>query len=120
MLCINSGTTDISFYTNAFNAIELRRWSNDDGSIHVAELAIDGAMFHLREENTDRGAFSPVKIEGGTAKIGLMVNDVEGVIASAIAAGAIEISPAQDYDYGYRQGEIADPFGHHWVIEKMI
>jgi uncharacterized glyoxalase superfamily protein PhnB len=26
----------------------------------------------------------------------------------------------QDYDYGYRQGVIADPFGHQWLFEKRI
>ena len=49
-----------------------------------------------------------------------MVNDVDAVIAQAQAAGAKEISPAQDYDYGFRQGDIIDPFGHHWTIQKMI
>jgi PhnB protein len=39
---------------------------------------------------------------------------------SAIKAGAVEIKPAKDYEYGYRQGEIKDPFGHHWLIEKKI
>jgi PhnB protein len=38
----------------------------------------------------------------------------------AIAAGATVISPAQSYEYGYRQGEIKDPFGHHWMIEMKI
>jgi PhnB protein len=30
------------------------------------------------------------------------------------------ISPAQDYDYGYRQGVVKDPFGHHWMLEKQL
>jgi PhnB protein len=45
-LIIGHGIKDISFYTQAFGADELRRWTNDDGSIHVAELVINGAMFH--------------------------------------------------------------------------
>ena len=49
-----------------------------------------------------------------------MVADVDTVMAQALAAGAKEISPAQDYDYGLRQGDIIDPFGHHWTIQKMI
>ena len=49
-----------------------------------------------------------------------MVTNVDVVIASALAAGAVELSPATDYDYGYRQGEIKDPFGHHWLIEAVI
>ena len=39
---------------------------------------------------------------------------------NAIEAGAKEISPVKDHGYGYRQGEIEDPFGHHWLIQKKI
>jgi PhnB protein len=38
----------------------------------------------------------------------------------AINAGATVVSAAQSYDYGYRQGEIKDPFGHVWMIEMKI
>ena len=120
MLYINSGIKNIDFYTNAFGAIELRRWSNDDGSIHVAELSIEGVMFHLHEEKANAGQFSPGRINGTTTAIGLFVEDVDAVMQQAIAAGATEITPSQDYDYGYRQGEIKDPFGHMWIIEKKI
>jgi uncharacterized glyoxalase superfamily protein PhnB len=49
-LFIKNGIKDISFYEKAFGAVELRRFSNEDGSIHVAELSINGALFHLHEE----------------------------------------------------------------------
>ena len=120
MLAIENGTMNIDFYKNAFGAVELRRWSNDDGSIHVAELKIEGAMFHLHEENPAKGAYSPKRHNGVSATIGLMVADVDSVIARAVAAGAIVNSPAQDYEYGYRQGEITDAFGHRWLIETII
>lgn len=119
-LYIKSGVTDISFYEKAFGAVELRRFSNDDGSIHVSELSIDGAMFHLHEEKVSAGEFDPQKINGTTVLIGLFVNDVDEVIKNAIDAGGILISPAESYDYGYRQGEIKDPFGHVWLIEMKI
>lgn len=119
-LVIKNGVHDISFYTKAFDAIELRSFKNDDGSYHVAELSIDGAMFHLHEEVHRPGSFSPEKYNGTTAYIGLFVPDVNAVMKSAIAAGGTERSPAQDYDYGYRQGELKDPFGHVWLIEQKI
>jgi len=50
----------------------------------------------------------------------LFVSDVDAVMNRAIKAGAIEISAAKDYEYNYRQGEIEDPFGHRWLIEKKI
>ena len=119
-LYIKHGVTDISFYLKAFDAVELHRWLNDDGSYHVAELSIDGAIFHLHETTERLQVMSPEECNGSTAKIGLFVADVDIVMNKAKAAGAIEVSPAQDYDYGYRQGEIRDPFGHIWLIEKKI
>jgi uncharacterized glyoxalase superfamily protein PhnB len=35
------------------------------------------------------------------------------MIAKAIAAGGKELDPVQHYVYSYRQGCVADPFGHH-------
>jgi PhnB protein len=119
-LFIQSGVTNIDFYVRAFGAIELTKWLNDDGTTHVAELSIDGAIFHLHEESLTSGSFSPERHGGTTADIGLFVPDVYAFIARAVAAGATEISPPQDYEYGYRQGKVKDPFGHCWLIEKKI
>ena len=118
-LMINNGVKDISFYEKAFGAKEQLCLRNDDNSIHVAELSINGAIFHLHEV-TKAHFFSPDKYNGTTTIIGLFVENVQAVMNSAIKAGAIEISPAKDYEYNYRQGEIKDPFGHHWLIEKKI
>ena len=119
-LFINNGVKDISFYENAFGASEEMRFSNDDGSIHVVELSIDGAIFHIHEITTKEYFFSPDKNNGTTICIGLFVSNVDEVMSKAIKAGAIEINPAQDYEYGYRQGTIKDPFGHYWQIQKKI
>ena len=118
-LMIENGVSDISFYANAFGATENLCFRNDDGSVHVAELSINGAIFHLHEV-TKSYFFSPSKYHGTTAIIGLFVSDVQAVMTKAIRAGATEISFVKDYEYGYRQGEIKDPFGHHWLIEKKI
>jgi len=119
-LFIRAGVTNIEFYQKAFGAIELRRFLNDDESYHVAELSIDGALFHLHEEKPQADELSPGNINGTTTLIGLFVSDVDAVMSQAIAAGATLISPAQSYDYGYRQGRVKDPFGHHWMIEMSI
>ena len=119
-LFIPGGVKDISFYFKAFGAVEIKLWRNDDGSVHVAELSIDGAIFHLHEVTAKQHFFSPEKHNGTTTIIGLFVSDVDAIMSNAIKAGATLISPAKDYEYGYRQGEIEDPFGHHWLIQKKI
>lgn len=110
----------IEFYKKAFEAVELHRWSNDDGSVHVAEMSINGALFHLHEENMAKHDLSPQAANGTTVIIGLFVDDPAAIMANAVAAGGTETNPVTDYEYGYRQGNLTDPFGHHWMLEKKI
>lgn len=116
-LHIPNGTTNIDFYIN-FGATENFCFRNEDGSIHVAELVFNGAIFHIHE--TMRNALEPIAAKGVTTIIGLFVPDVEEVMQKAIQAGALEINPTTDHDYGYRQGMFQDPFGHLWQIQKKI
>lgn len=116
-LHIPNGTNKIDFYKK-FGAKEIFCFRNDDGSIHVAELEINGAIFHVHE--TMRDSLEPISAKGVTSVIGLFVPDVEEVMQKAIQAGAIEISPTTDHEYGYRQGMFRDPFGHFWQIQKKI
>ncbi|MBI1769696.1 MAG: VOC family protein [Bacteroidetes bacterium] len=110
----------MEFYKKAFGATELRRWSNPDGSVHVAEMEIDGAMFHLHEENSKSKQLSPETLNGATSLIGIFVADPHQAVKMAEAAGGRVTNPVQDYDYGYRQGVVIDPFGHQWMIQKKI
>ena len=119
VLAIANGVTNIDFYKKAFNATENFCLRNDDGSIHVAELVIDDAVFHIHEI-TEFSRTIPAKQGKGTVNVGLFVDDVYTVFNQAIAAGAEEVMPVTDFEYGYRQGELIDPFGHKWIIECRI
>ena len=65
----------MEFYKKAFDAKELRRWSNDDGSVHVAEMEIDRAMVHIHEEVPAKGELSPETVKATTLLIGMFVSD---------------------------------------------
>jgi PhnB protein len=110
----------MEFYKDAFDAIELRRVTNPDGSVHVAEMSIDGALFHIHEEVAHKRQISPETAEAVTCLIGLFIADPDTMIRNAVAAGGRITSPLQDYDYGYRQGVVTDPFGHQWLIQSVI
>ena len=116
-LHIPNGTKNIDFYTK-FGATEIFCFRNDDGSIHVAELEINGAIFHVHE--TMHNALEPISAKGVTTVIGLFVPNVAEVMHQAIQSGATEINPTTDHEYGYRQGMFKDPFGHYWQIQKKI
>lgn len=118
-LHIPNGTQNIDFYTK-FGATEHFCFRNDDGSIHVAELEINGAVFHLHETMRWFDALEPISAKGVTTVIGLFVDDVHEVFDRGINAGATEISPVTDHEYGYRQGMFKDPFGHYWQVQKKF
>jgi PhnB protein len=119
MLYLGDLAAAIDFYARAFNAVERWRVSNPDGSVHVAEMMIGAAVFRMHEEvGADRN-FNPETVGGTTVVMGLLVADADAVVAQAVAAGESVLSPMKDYEYGYRQGTLKDPFGHHWLIEKQ-
>jgi PhnB protein len=118
-LHIPNGTFNIDFYKN-FGAVEHFCFRNDDGSIHVAELDFNGAIFHIHETTRSFDSLEPASAKGVTTVIGLFVPNVDEVMRKAIHAGATQINPPKDYEYGYRQGMFKDPFGHYWQIQKKI
>ena len=119
-LTLKNVLAEVEYCKAAFGAVELRRFSNADGSVHVAEMAIEGALFHLHEEMPGSCERSPESLKGTTSAIGLFVSDPAAVMKRAVAAGGRESSPVRDYDYGYRQGTLIDPSGHVWLIQRKI
>ena len=63
---------------------------------------------------------SPESLRATTSQIGVFADDPDALFATAVSAGGTVLSPMQDYDYGYRQGTVTDPFGHQWLLEKKI
>lgn len=109
----------IEFYNKAFGAVERWKVSNEDGSVHVAEMSIHPVVFRMHEETSKSGELSPSTVKGTTTIIGLLVPDPDKLADQAVAAGAEVISAMKDFEYGYRQGTFKDPFGHHWCLERI-
>jgi PhnB protein len=86
----------------------------------VAGLEIDGAPFYLHEANpSNPSEDSPDRLVVTSTRIELFVDDPDGVMNRAIAAGASPGSEVQDRQVpwgNHRQGSFRDPFGHHWSV----
>jgi PhnB protein len=118
-LTVSNAKAAIEFYKTAFGAIELMGNTDPDGHT-VAELSIQEARIVVADESPSHGNLAPEKLAGVSVRIGLMVADPDAVAKQAIGAGAKEVYPVADQDYGYRLGHIIDPFGHHWEIFRTI
>ncbi len=98
---------------------------NEDGSPHVtavgvvAQLSVGNSLFWVENESPPHGNFSPETVGGATARMLLIVDDPESILARAVAEGATAISPVGD-EHGWRSGRIDDPFGRRWEIGKPV
>ena len=118
VLTCRDAPSAVEFYKRALGAVELNRHVNPNGI--VAEMAIDGAEFIVVDEVPEAFNISPQTLGGTSVRISLTVEDPDAVGARAIAEGATEVFPIADQPYGLRQGRIADPFGHHWLIGRPL
>jgi PhnB protein len=127
MLAVIDGTAAINFYKTAFGA-ELLWHLGGDGHV-VAGLSIDGAKFFLAHESPPHGTRVPSSVGFTTVRIELFVDDPKAVHKQALAAGAIEHSPVEEHALETMgpepikrmlQGAVLDPFGHMWLIGKVV
>jgi len=109
----------VEFYKKAFGAIELSRQSTPAGQF-IIEMSIDGQRFYAVDENPPAFNVSPTTLGGTSVRMSLIVEDPHAVADRAVAAGAKVVFPMADQPYGMRQGRIADPAGHHWLIGKPL
>jgi PhnB protein len=119
VLTVRHAVRAVAFYQEAFSAQEIYRNTYPDGGI-VAEMAVDGARFRVADEAPEASSLSPQALDGTTVRLNLLVADPDGFFERAIAIGAIEVAPVADQSYGLRQGRLADPFGHHWLIGRPL
>jgi uncharacterized glyoxalase superfamily protein PhnB len=126
MLAVGDANAAIEFYKVAFDAEVL--WLIG-GEHVVAGLAVRGARFFLASESPSYGTRGPAEAGFTTVRIELFVDDPEAVQKQALAAGATLANPVTEFAYpmtGPRpirrmlQGTIIDPFGHRWLIGKIL
>jgi PhnB protein len=126
MLAVSDGNAAIEFYRAAFGAV--LQWHLDGGHV-VAGLSIDGAPFFLAHQSPPHGTRGPDSVGFTTVRIELFVDDPVAVHRQAVAAGAIERDPVQEHTHatvGPRpirrmlQGALVDPFGHMWLVGKIL
>jgi PhnB protein len=110
-LSVSRATEAVDYYKAAFGAVEQYRLEDDEGSVVVAQLAIEGADFWLQQDVDS----SPASLDRQSVRMILTVADPDAVFEQAIAAGATEVFAVSE-GHGWRIGRVADPFGHHWEI----
>ncbi|MGL5930055.1 MAG: VOC family protein [Dermatophilaceae bacterium] len=102
----------ITFLVDAFGAEERMRGLNDDGTVGHAEVLIGDSvvqMFDARPDWPETPGF-----------LTLYVENCDETHASALRAGAREITPLSTNPWGDRGSRIRDPLGNLWWVLTHI
>ena len=120
-ITVKGAAKAIEFYKKAFGAVETAaRYTEPNGRIGHAEIAIGGARLMLSDEHPEIEVLSPQTLGGTPAMFHLTVPDAAVTVTRAAAEGATVQRAVQDQPYGERSGTIKDPFGHRWMIATHI
>ena len=115
------GASDaIAFYIKAFDAVEINRMPDNDGKIINAMIRIGDSALMVMDEYPAMKSFGPKSLNGSPVTIHLQLEDIDGVVAKAVAAGATLTMPAADMFWGDRYAALVDPFGHVWSVATHI
>ena len=119
MLTVKDAASAADFYRRAFGAEEVSRVAAPTGQL-VIELTLQGHRFFAVDENPAAFNVSPGSVGGTTVRLSLIVDDPDALAAQCVAAGGRVIFPVDDQPYGMRQGRVADPEGHHWLLGRLL
>jgi PhnB protein len=119
-LIVDGAARALAWYATAFGAREVMRLPTPEGKIGHAEIDIGDSRIMLADESPVSNARAPGRFGGSPVSLLLYVEDVDRMVATAIAAGATIKAQPEDKFYGDRIGSLLDPFGHTWHISTHI
>jgi PhnB protein len=119
-LAVRDVDAAVDLYGRAFAAVLVGEILRAPDGASVASMQIDGCEFGIASEAPGLGTPSPETAGATTVRLSLVVDDPDAVAAQAAAAGCELRFPVADQPYGWRQGRLVDPFGHHWLVGRPL
>ncbi|HKA36209.1 MAG TPA: VOC family protein [Thermoanaerobaculia bacterium] len=119
-LIVDGAAAAIDFYKKAFGAKEVGRFATPDGKVGHADVLIGQGHVMLADASPEMGSKAPGAYGGSPISLCVYVDDVDAVVARAVAAGAKLTRPVADQFYGDRTGGVTDPFGHVWYLMTHV
>lgn len=119
-LAVDDAAGALEWYRDALGAVELMRYTADDGRIGHAEIEVHGAHLYLSDAYPEIGVVAPSTAEGSSVALHLDVQNVDHVHDRAVGAGAISQRGPADQTHGSRTATLVDPYGHRWMLSTQI
>lgn len=113
-------SAEIDFCATTFEAVERVRRPGPDGTVAHALVTIGPQMLMIESEWPTIPSRAPQPDGSSPVVLFVYVENVDRVVARAVAIGAKVLLPAQDQFWGDRTAMIIDPAGHVWTVATRI
>jgi PhnB protein len=119
-IIVHDAAAAAAWYSSVLGAAEQHRITLGDGRLIDVEMRFGESKVVLADEFPKHGALSPKTTGASSAVFYLVTDDVDALVARAVAAGAQLTRAAADWFTGERDAQITDPFGHRWGLTQHI
>jgi predicted enzyme related to lactoylglutathione lyase len=118
-LAVRDARAAIDWYREVFGSrLRSEPIEMPDGRIGHAELVIGTSVVMLADEFADIGHVAPTG-PGSPVSLHVDVDDVDSVVARAVAGGADLTRGPYESEHG-RGAALVDPFGHRWLLTAPV
>ena len=118
-LIVEGAGAAIDWYRDVFRAEEVSRMTGGAGRIAHAEIRIGGSAIFIGDEHVHyEDIHGPMRVGGTPVYLDLETDDVAGLFARAVDAGATPIRQPTDPSMPIQSAKFRDPFGHIWLLTR--
>ncbi len=103
-----------------FRELEDQRFVGEDGEVGHAEMEVGPGVHFMLGTSGGHGSTSPRTLGGRTQHLCVYVDDIEGHLERARAAGATVLEELEDQPWGDRRYEAEDREGHRWMFCQHV
>jgi len=112
-LIVDGANATIDFLKRVFDAVELRRFPNDEGRLMHAEVQIDDTVVMLADA-------APPEWPAVQSSVHVYVRDVDSTYQRALEAGAVSVQEPVRKEDEDKRGGVKDPGGTTWWIATKV
>lgn len=119
-LIVAEPDTALAFYQQTLDAEIIERFTDQQDRVVHAAFSVSDAVVSVAQSVPEWGLEDPLRLGGSPCLLHLSVDDPDLSAQRMIAAGANLVVPIADRPWGKREGRVADPSGHLWILSKTI
>lgn len=122
-LIVSDASSALAFYERAFGASVVSKQLLPDKRVMHSEVQVFASTFFVVDdfpEWREMKESTPLALGGTACCYHFCVDDVDGVVRKAEAAGATVKMPPEDQFWGDRYAKVVDPFGHDWSFSTPL